>query len=143
MSGPEIRRRDRPRIMEHNDTIESMFFVRMEELRKDTLGGYLQFFGESVMREGAVLEPHSHDSDEFYYLLEGSGTMMIDGESAQVDAGELVRIAPNLVHSLRADRGSEIRMIAFGISYMPEDRLGYTAYPVDGGEPRFVSTLYS
>ena len=28
--------------------------------------------------------------------------------------------------------------IAFAISYMPEDRIGYTAYPTDGSQPHFV-----
>lgn len=138
----EIRGQDGPRLDEHNGTIHTLFFYKMEEIRKETTGGYLEFIDEFTLVGGNSLEPHSHDSDEFYYVLEGEGTMSVDGESGLLKTGELVRIRPNLVHSLAADRGSSVRVLCFAVSYMPEDRVGYTAYPVNGREPHFVSTLY-
>lgn len=137
-----IQRRSAEYISEHNDTVHSMFFFKMEELRDEVAGGYLEFANEFIVREGSAIEPHSHNSDEFYFVLEGSGTMTIDGESALFSQGELVRIRPHQIHSLAADRGGDIRCFCFAISYMPEDEVGFTAYPVDGGEPHFVSTRY-
>ncbi len=138
----DIRRRDTELISEHGGTIKSLFFYKMEELRTETMGGYLEFIDEFTLAAGGALEPHSHDSDEFYYLLEGSGTMTVADESEVLRAGELVRIRPNLIHSIRADQGSDIRAVAFAVSYMPEDKVGYTAHPTDGREPHFVSTHY-
>lgn len=138
----DIRRRDTELISEHGGTIQSLFFYKMEELRNETQGGYLEFIDEFTLAEGGSLEPHSHDSDEFYYILDGRGTMTVDGESDLLGPGELVRIRPNLIHSISADQGSDIRAIAFAVSYMPEDKVGYTAHPTDGREPHFVSTHY-
>lgn len=139
----EIRGQDGPRIVEHGGTVHTLFFYKMEELRKETSGGYLEFIDEFRLIAGTEIEPHSHDTDEFYYVLDGVGTMTVDGESGPLRAGELVRIRPNLVHSLAADQGGDIRALAFAISYMPEDRVGYTAFPKDGGAPHFVSTHYT
>lgn len=138
----DIRRRDTELISEHGGTIQSLFFYKMEELRNETKGGYLEFIDEFNLAKGGSLEPHSHDSDEFYYILDGQGTMTVDGESDVLGPGELVRIRPNLIHSISADQGSDIRAIAFAVSYMPEDKVGYTAHPTDGREPHFVSTHY-
>jgi len=137
-----IKRRSSEYISEHNDTVHSMFFFKMEELRNEVQGGYLEFANEFMVKAGSAIEPHSHDTDEFYFGLEGSGTMTIDGESAPFGKGELVRIRPNQIHSLDADQGTDIKCFAFAISYMPEDKVGFTAYPVDGSEPHFVSTRY-
>ena len=138
----EIRGRQGRVVSEHNDTVKTLFFYKMEELRNETMGGYLEFVDEFVLAEGNEIEPHSHNTDEFYYVLDGNGTMTVDGEAQELTVGELVRIRPNLIHSLAADRGVAMRALAFAISYMPEDRVGYTAYPIDGREPHFVSTHY-
>ena len=138
----DIQRREGREIMsEHDDTVHSMFFYKMEELREE-VNGYLEFVNEFTIGEGVAIEPHSHNTDEFYYVLEGNGTMVIDGERAPFGPGELVRIRPNLVHSLEADQGVPMRCFCFAISYMPKDKVGFTAYPVDGSEPHFVSTRY-
>ncbi len=138
----EIQRREGREVMsEHEGTVQSMFFYKMEELREE-VNGYLEFVNEFSIGEGVAIEPHAHDTDEFYYVLEGNGTMVIDGERAPFGAGELVRIRPNLVHSLEADQGVPMRCFCFAISYMPKDKVGFTAYPVDGSEPHFVSTRY-
>ncbi|MGO1543265.1 MAG: cupin domain-containing protein [Gulosibacter sp.] len=134
----EIRRRDRALVEEHHGTIETLFFYEFEELRSQTQGGYLEFADEFRLKAGEELEPHSHNSDEFYFILSGGGTMTIDGEQAHVERGELVRIKPNLIHSISADQGEDIVAFAFAISYMAEDQLGYTAYPKDGSDPKFV-----
>lgn len=138
----DIRTRDTDPVVEHGGTVTSLFFFKMEELRNEVKGGYLEFVDEFEVAEGKSIEPHSHDSDEFYYVIDGEGTMVVDDENAPFHRGELVRIPPHAIHSLRADRGGPIRCLAFAISYMPEDRVGYTAYPTDGSEPHFVSTRY-
>lgn len=43
--------------------------------------------------------PHYHkNTTEFYYVLEGEGTLELDGESVPVSAGSAVLIRPNVRH---------------------------------------------
>jgi mannose-6-phosphate isomerase-like protein (cupin superfamily) len=126
-------------VIEHGGTCTTKFLVDKEELRSQTMGGYLELVSEFSVKPGVALEPHSHDSDEFYYLLEGSAIMRVGDEEAEVTVGDLIRTPPNTVHSIRATGDDGFRALAFATSYMPADRVGYTAHPV-GGEPHFVST---
>lgn len=127
-------------IIEHNGTCRAFFFFDKEELREETMGGYLEFFNEFELRGGGALEPHSHDTDEFYYLLRGEALMRVGDEESTLRPGQLVRIPRNEIHSIRALGDDGFRAIAFAVSYMPEDRVGYTSYPADGSEPHFVPT---
>ncbi len=126
-----------PTMLEHGGTCRSWFFFHKEELRDETEGGYLEFIDEFELAAGAALEPHSHDTDEFYYLLSGNAVMRVGDEEQEVVPGNLIRIPRNEIHSIRAQEGEGFRALAFAISYMPKDKTGYTAYP-PGGEPHFV-----
>lgn len=127
-------------ITEHGGTCTSYFFYEKEELRHQTSGGYLEFVDEFELTGGAALEPHSHDSDEFYYILRGSAVMRIGAEERPVGPGVFVHIPRNEIHSIRATTEKGCRALAFAISYMREGEVGYTAYPTDGSAPRFVPT---
>ena len=133
----DITNSDGEPIIEHGGTCITHFLVGKESLRRETSGGYLEFVSEFQLKEGAALEPHSHDSDEFYYMLEGEAVITIGGEEGHIKAGDLVRTPPNTIHSIRTVGDGTFRALAFATSYMPADRAGYTAYP-PGGEPHFV-----
>lgn len=126
-------------IVEHGGTCLGYFFFEKEELRNETMGGYLEFFNEFELTQGAALEPHSHDSDEFYYILRGEALMRVGDEESPLRAGQTVRIPRNQIHSIRTVGDEGFRALAFAISYMPEGKVGYTAYPTDGGAPHFVA----
>jgi mannose-6-phosphate isomerase-like protein (cupin superfamily) len=128
-----------PPMLEHGGTCRSWFFFGKEELRKETMGGYLEFIDEFELRGGAALEPHSHETDEFYYILRGEAMMRVGDEEQPLKPGQLVHIPRNEIHSIRALSEDGFRALAFAVSYMPEDRVGYTAYPVDGSAPHFVT----
>lgn len=126
-------------IVEHGGTCLGYFMFAKEELRHETMGGYLEFFNEFELRGGAALEPHSHNSDEFYYLLRGEAMMRVGDEESPLRPGQLVRIPRNEIHSIRALSEDGFRAIAFAISYMAEGEVGYTAYPTDGSAPHFIA----
>jgi quercetin dioxygenase-like cupin family protein len=134
----DVTNSDRPPIIEHGGTCITHFLVDKEELRAQTMGGYLEFVSEFQLKPGASLEPHSHDSDEFYYLLEGSAIMTVAGEEREVHTGDLIRTPPNTVHSIRTIGDGSFRALAFATSYMPAGKVGYTTYP-PGGDARFVT----
>ena len=52
---------------------------------------------------GTSTERHYHKlSEEFYFILEGSGEMEIDGEKTSVGPGDAILIAPNAWHQVKA-----------------------------------------
>lgn len=44
--------------------------------------------------------PHTHDGVEAFYVLEGEGTMEVDGESYPLRANEAVVLDPGVIHGL-------------------------------------------
>ncbi|MFD1811654.1 cupin domain-containing protein [Rhodococcus gannanensis] len=133
----DLRTNDGPTVSEHAGTCTTRFYIDKEELRHETMGGYLELFSRFRLEPGTQLEPHSHDSDEVYYLLSGCAEMRVGDETAQLGPGDLVRIPPNAIHSIRPIGDTPIEALAVGFSYMPADRVGYTAHPI-GGEPHWV-----
>jgi quercetin dioxygenase-like cupin family protein len=99
--------------------------VGKEEMRAQTSGSYLEFVSEFELQPGAELEPHRHDTDEFYYLLRGAARMTIEGEERDIDVGDLVHIPRDAVHSIKpVDPDEGFRALAFAVSFMPEDAVG-------------------
>ncbi len=66
---------------------------------------------------------HYHrESEEIYYLVEGSGEMELDGESAPVAAGDAILIPPGAWHQIRAGAGGPLRLLcACAPPYRHED----------------------
>src|SRR5689334_13086605 len=56
---------------------------------------------EELLPPGHAVVPHHHrETEEIYYILEGSGEMRVGDETAAVAAGDAVYIPRNSVHSL-------------------------------------------
>jgi len=66
---------------------------------------------------------HYHKrATEFYYILEGGGTMTIDGESFPIEPGTMVKIDPLAVHSSEGDH----LVLVIGIPDIAEDDIFFT-----------------
>jgi len=62
-----------------------------------------QSLAEATLPLGASTQRHFHKaSEEFYFLLEGKGTMEIDGEMRTVAAGDAILIPPGAWHQITA-----------------------------------------
>jgi mannose-6-phosphate isomerase-like protein (cupin superfamily) len=103
----EIRARDAavPFTTADGSTIRSLLDrsnapVAHQSLAEATLGP-----GESTTRH------HHRVAEEIYYLLEGAGTMELDGEARRVAAGDAVLIPPGARHRITADPGGPLRML--------------------------------
>jgi quercetin dioxygenase-like cupin family protein len=104
-------------ISEHDGTVTSWFMYPKESVRSITEGSYLEFVNEFELEPGVSMQPHLHNSHEFYYVLKGGGTMRVDADERAMVPGDLVHIAPNEAHSFRAgDEG--VRCFAFAVSFM-------------------------
>src|SRR5256714_9701095 len=62
-----------------------------------------QSLAEARVPAGGATERHFHKlSEEFYFILEGSGTMEIDSETCPVGPGDAILIPPGARHTNRA-----------------------------------------
>ena len=63
-------------------------------------------------------KPHYHKrSTELYYVLDGAGTVLLDGIAHEVTKGSLIHIPPNMVHSARG----RMRVLVIGIPDIDDD----------------------
>jgi mannose-6-phosphate isomerase-like protein (cupin superfamily) len=62
-----------------------------------------QSLAEASLPAGGSTRRHYHKiSEEFYYLLEGTGRMEIDGETREVGPGDAILIPAGAWHELQA-----------------------------------------
>ena len=70
----------------------------------------MQSLAEATVPEGGATERHYHKlSEELYFLLEGEGSMVIDGEPREVAPGDAVLIPAGAWHQISAK--SELRFL--------------------------------
>jgi quercetin dioxygenase-like cupin family protein len=69
---------------------------------------------------------HYHKiSTELYYVLDGEGSVMLDGVEHPVRKGSLVQIPPGVVHGARG----KMRVLVVGVPHMREDDLYFPEGP--------------
>jgi mannose-6-phosphate isomerase-like protein (cupin superfamily) len=62
-----------------------------------------QSLAEASLPAGSATERHYHkQSEEFYFVLEGEGTVEIDGETKPVAVGDAILIPPGAWHQIKA-----------------------------------------
>ena len=71
-------------------------------------------------------KPHFHKvATELYYVLDGEGSVFLDGVEHPVRKGSVVQIPPGVVHSAKG----RVRVLVVGIPDMADDDL---FFPEDG-----------
>lgn len=64
-----------------------------------------QSLAEAQVPAGAATQRHYHClAEEFYFVLEGEGTMEIDGETRQVGVGDAILIPAGAWHTITAEK---------------------------------------
>jgi len=95
----EIRKREQqiPFTTKDGSTIRSLLDLSNAPVVRQSLA-------EATLPAGGRTERHYHKlSEELYYLLSGSGSMEIDGETREVGAGDAILIPPGAWHQIRAN----------------------------------------
>jgi mannose-6-phosphate isomerase-like protein (cupin superfamily) len=70
-----------------------------------------QTLAEATLEPGQRTERHYHaESEELYYLVEGTGEMEIDGERSQVGPGDAILVPPGAWHQITAG-DAELRFL--------------------------------
>ena len=114
-------------VVEHNGTVPVWWLISPRELHDITQGGFLELVSEWEVAGGGKVEPHSHPTHEFYYILAGRGIMQIDDEQREVAQGDLVHIPPDAIHSIwPMSLHAPLRGIAFAIGIDGSSSVDYT-----------------
>jgi quercetin dioxygenase-like cupin family protein len=114
--------------VEHNGTVPVWWLVKSREMKDITEGGFLELVNEFEVAGGGYVEPHSHPTHEFYYVLNGRGIMSIeDQEDREIRQGDLVHIPPDKVHSLRpVSDHAPIHCFCFAVGVKGAGPIDYT-----------------
>ena len=116
-------------VVEHNGTVPVWWMVSPQELKEATQGGYLELVSEFEVAGGGLVDPHSHPTHEFYYVLRGRGIMTVEGDERQIAQGDLVHIPPGAVHSLRpVSDNASIHCFCFAIGTKDAGPIDYTTH---------------
>jgi quercetin dioxygenase-like cupin family protein len=119
---------DVPASPEHQGTVPVWWLFKPREMRDETIGGHLELVSEFEVLGGGEVHPHSHPTFEFYYVLSGRGIMVISGEEREIRQGDLVKIPPDAVHSLRpVSKTASIRCLAFAVAVKGAPAINYSA----------------
>tara|TARA_R110002096_G_scaffold240324_7_gene432127 strand:+ start:1091 stop:1450 length:360 start_codon:yes stop_codon:yes gene_type:complete len=71
-----------------------------------------QSLAEASLPSGGSTQRHFHKvSEELYFILEGSGTMEINGTSQNVAVGDAILIPTEKWHQISADKGTDLRFL--------------------------------
>lgn len=83
----------------------------------------MQSLAEASLPAGGVTTRHYHrESEEFYYVLDGSGIMEVDDDRRRVEPGDAVIIPPGAWHQIRADGDEGLRFLCCcAPPFSPED----------------------
>jgi mannose-6-phosphate isomerase-like protein (cupin superfamily) len=103
----EIRARDRaePFTTADGSTIRELLGLPTSIARNQSLA-------EATLEPGQSTQRHYHrESEEIYYLVEGSGEMEVDGERRQVVPGDAILIPPGAWHEIRATGAGPLRFL--------------------------------
>ncbi|MEM7148017.1 MAG: cupin domain-containing protein [Verrucomicrobiota bacterium] len=64
-----------------------------------------QSLAEATVPAGTATDRHYHRlAEEFYFILDGTGTMEIDGDSREVGSGDAILIPPGAWHQITATK---------------------------------------
>ncbi|MBJ7456078.1 MAG: cupin domain-containing protein, partial [Thermoleophilia bacterium] len=103
----EIRSREAavPFTTDDGSTIRSLLDLSNAPVANHSLAEATIEAGEATVRH------HHRVSEEIYYLVEGTGTMELDGETTTVTAGDAVLIPPGAWHQITASADGPVRLL--------------------------------
>lgn len=64
------------------------------------------------MEPGGVQHIHSHEPEQMYYILEGSGIMTVDAEERSIQAGDCIFFPAFAKHGLKNTGGTVLRYLS-------------------------------
>jgi len=120
------------------DRDTELFQGLRRELDRETFGIYLM-----VLQPGKRLRVHTHErQDEVYLVLEGTLTLLIEGEPHELDVDQLARVGPGTRRQLTNPTAEKVVILALGAAGKHEgrDAVAWSDWDEEGPgrEPRDV-----
>ena len=84
----------------------------------DDNGGGLNFVDLAEVPPGASIGVHTHagNQEEYYFVVDGTATMHLDGQTVEVGTGDLVRNPPGGTHGLTNNGAEPVRLLVFEVA---------------------------
>jgi quercetin dioxygenase-like cupin family protein len=118
-----------------HETVTVHSLIPKYELHDETEGTYLEFFDVFEVAPGRKIEPHHHNTHEWYFVLSGRLIVQVEDEARRLVPGDLVHIPPNARHSAWTEGEERVRAVAFACSYQEPEGLGYVPCELPEVEP--------
>jgi quercetin dioxygenase-like cupin family protein len=87
-------------------------------LARKTLDAEAFGFNVVDIEPGGEIPAHDHsgdDQEEVYAVLDGEGTIVVDGEEHQAPAGTYARLAPDVNRTIKNASDASIRCLVIGV----------------------------
>lgn len=81
-----------------------------------TVGGNRASLGYSIFKPGTNLPKVSHEHEEFAYVVQGSGELLLDGEPVSFKTGDALHIQAGVWHGV-SNPGNEDVIMVFGFAF--------------------------
>ncbi len=79
---------------------------------RETAGRFVRFIHRDRLPPGVSIGDHRHeDTEEYYYVIDGEGTMTLDGDPVPVAAGDITAVYPGGVHGLKNTGSRDLDII--------------------------------
>ncbi len=81
-------------------------------------------WGIILVKPGEALGGHYHEQvEETFYVLEGQGIMLVNGQEHALTPGDVYRMDPHDQHDIRADAETPLKLIFIKCPYAPDDKV--------------------
>ncbi|MFB2918323.1 cupin domain-containing protein [Aerosakkonema funiforme] len=81
---------------------------------------------------------HSHaEQEEVYIVVQGQGTILVDGELIPIERGDCVRVSPSAKRALKADKENALLVICAGGVAAGYPKNSNSRYLIDDGIPDY------
>jgi mannose-6-phosphate isomerase-like protein (cupin superfamily) len=66
-----------------------------------------------TVKAGATTEPHSHGSEETWWIKAGNGFATVDGKTSPLSTGNRFTVPPNAIHTVTSVANEDLTVVAF------------------------------
>lgn len=81
-------------------------------------------WGVVLLKPGENLGGHYHrEVEETFYVLDGLGTLIVNGEEIPAQVGDAFRLEPGDRHDVRNDSDRPLKMVFIKCPYLPLDKV--------------------
>jgi len=81
-------------------------------------------WGVILLKPGEALGGHYHrEVEETFYVAEGRGTFVVNGEELPAGTGDAFRMQPQDRHDIRNDCDAPMKLVFIKCPYLPDDKV--------------------